>query len=143
MVHCWVEVLTLSLYITRIRTFKTMAQFVVLGCSWVIGLFQLNKDTIVLSYIFTIVNGSQGVFIFLVHCLLNQQVRREYSNWFNRMCRKKKTEAADTSCPIAISQVMVSADDQARMVHCRSEPQPAAVACAALVPPLQCSNTPL
>ncbi|XP_055519834.1 adhesion G protein-coupled receptor E3-like [Leucoraja erinacea] len=80
-----------------------MAQFVVLGCSWVIGLFQLNKDTIVLSYIFTIVNGSQGVFIFLVHCLLNQQVRREYSNWFSRMCKGKKAEAADTSCPIAMS----------------------------------------
>ncbi|XP_032906739.1 adhesion G protein-coupled receptor E3-like [Amblyraja radiata] len=89
---------------SRIRTFKTMAQFVVLGCSWVIGLlFQLNEDTIVLSYIFTIVNVSQGVFIFLVHCLLNQQVRREYSNWFSRMCRRKKAEAADIPSPIAMS----------------------------------------
>ncbi|XP_032906737.1 adhesion G protein-coupled receptor E1-like [Amblyraja radiata] len=88
---------------SRIRTFKTMVQFVVLGCSWVIGLFQLNEDTIVLSCIFMVVNGSQGVFIFLVHCLLNQQVRREYSNWFSRMCLRKKAEVADIPSPIAMS----------------------------------------
>ena len=30
-----------------------------LGISWVIGFFQFNGDTLVLSYIFVIINGSQ------------------------------------------------------------------------------------
>ncbi|XP_078285690.1 uncharacterized protein LOC144610684 [Rhinoraja longicauda] len=61
-----------------------------------------------LSYMFTILNSAQGVFIFLVHCLLNHQVRREYCNLFKRVCQRKKTEASETSSPITISQVTVS-----------------------------------
>ncbi|XP_069815850.1 adhesion G protein-coupled receptor E3-like [Dendropsophus ebraccatus] len=64
---------------TRLLAFKALSQLFILGCTWIIGLFQFGSDSIVASYIFTICNSLQGVYIFIVHCLLNRQVREEYS----------------------------------------------------------------
>ncbi|XP_074917290.1 adhesion G protein-coupled receptor E3-like isoform X2 [Chelonoidis abingdonii] len=66
---------------TRLLTFKAIAQLFILGCTWSLGLFQIGSAKMVMAYLFTIVNSLQGVFIFLVHCLLNRQVREEYRRW--------------------------------------------------------------
>ncbi|XP_065432484.1 adhesion G protein-coupled receptor E3-like isoform X1 [Chrysemys picta bellii] len=66
---------------TRLLTFKAIAQLFILGCTWSLGLFQVSSAKMVMAYLFTIVNSLQGVFIFLVHCLLNRQVREEYRRW--------------------------------------------------------------
>ncbi|XP_067298558.1 adhesion G protein-coupled receptor L3-like [Pseudorasbora parva] len=65
---------------TKIRTFKTLAQFVVLGCSWILGPF--SNDSKILEILFVIVNSQQGTFIFLVYCVLNDEVRQQYRNWW-------------------------------------------------------------
>ncbi|XP_041032873.1 adhesion G protein-coupled receptor E3-like [Carcharodon carcharias] len=80
---------------SRMLTFKAMAQFILLGCSWVFGLFQINEGTIVMSYLFTMLNVVQGIFIFIVYCLLNNKVRREYRMWFNRIWQPKRIETPD------------------------------------------------
>ncbi|XP_046293349.1 adhesion G protein-coupled receptor E2 isoform X3 [Marmota monax] len=54
---------------TRMLTFKAMAHLFILGCTWCLGVLQAP----VMAYLFTIVNSLQGVFIFLVYCLLSQQ----------------------------------------------------------------------
>ncbi|CAM4452154.1 hypothetical protein PO909_016264 [Leuciscus waleckii] len=56
---------------TKNMTFKTLAQFVVLGCSWILGFW---KE---LEILFLILNSQQGTFIFLVYCVLNNQVRHQ------------------------------------------------------------------
>ncbi|XP_042714877.1 adhesion G protein-coupled receptor E3-like [Chrysemys picta bellii] len=66
---------------TRLLTFKAIAQLFILGCTWSLGLFQVGSAKMVMAYLFTIVNSLQGAFIFLVHCLLNRQVREEYRRW--------------------------------------------------------------
>ncbi|XP_032107950.1 adhesion G protein-coupled receptor E1 [Sapajus apella] len=66
---------------TRLLTFKAFAQLFILGCSWVLGLFQFGPVAGVMAYLFTIINSLQGSFIFLIHCLLNHQVREEYKRW--------------------------------------------------------------
>ncbi|OCT90346.1 hypothetical protein XELAEV_18018958mg [Xenopus laevis] len=78
-----------SLKNTRLLAFKALAQLFILGSTWVLGLFQCGTGAIVASYLFTICNSLQGAFIFLVHCLLNQQVREEYRKVFNRLHIKK------------------------------------------------------
>ncbi|KAM9115162.1 adhesion G protein-coupled receptor E3-like [Pangshura tecta] len=65
----------------RLLTFKAIAQFFILGCSWSLGLLQVGPAATVMAYLFTIINSLQGAFIFLVHCLLNCQVREEYRRW--------------------------------------------------------------
>ncbi|XP_070230935.1 adhesion G protein-coupled receptor E4-like [Bos mutus] len=76
-------------------TFKAIAQLFLLGCSWCLGFFlaELIKEPIrsIVAYAFTITNVLQGVYIFLVHCVLNQQVREEYVKWLRSM--RKKTES--------------------------------------------------
>uniref|UniRef100_A0A8C3FGR2 Uncharacterized protein n=1 Tax=Chrysemys picta bellii TaxID=8478 RepID=A0A8C3FGR2_CHRPI len=58
----------------RLLTFKAIAQLFLLGCTWSLGLLQVDPAATVMAYLFTIVNSLQGAFIFLVHCLLNRQV---------------------------------------------------------------------
>ncbi|KAG1940252.1 adhesion G protein-coupled receptor E3-like [Pimephales promelas] len=69
---------------SKIRTFKTLAQFVILGCSWILGFF--TNDRKELEIIFLILNSQQGTFIFLVYCVLNNEVRQQYRKCFRRLC---------------------------------------------------------
>ncbi|XP_004688910.1 PREDICTED: EGF-like module-containing mucin-like hormone receptor-like 4 [Condylura cristata] len=83
---------------TRVMTFKAIAQLFILGCSWSLGFFMVEGvgKTIgsVIAYIFTIINVLQGVLLFVVHCLLNRQVRMEYKKWFSG--KKKGVEMETT-----------------------------------------------
>nr|XP_032639137.1 adhesion G protein-coupled receptor E1 isoform X1 [Chelonoidis abingdonii] len=72
---------------TRLLTFKAIAQVFILGCTWIFGLLQVGPAATVMAYLFTVVNSLQGVFIFLVHCLLSRQVREEYKRRFT--CKPK------------------------------------------------------
>ncbi|KAI4822778.1 hypothetical protein KUCAC02_008306 [Chaenocephalus aceratus] len=56
---CWLIVL------------KILAQFVILGCTWMLGLYQLN---LCFRVLFRILNSQQGTFLFIVHCALNKEV---------------------------------------------------------------------
>ncbi|XP_034513533.1 adhesion G protein-coupled receptor E1 isoform X6 [Ailuropoda melanoleuca] len=69
---------------TRLLTFKAFAQLFILGCSWVLGVFQIGPIASIMAYLFTIINSLQGTFIFVIHCLLNRQVREEYRRWITR-----------------------------------------------------------
>lgn len=86
---------------TKIMTFKAIVQLFVLGCSWGIGLFiffEVGKTVrLIFAYLFTIINVLQGVLIFLVHCLLNRQVRMEYKKWFHRLQRETESESTELS----------------------------------------------
>ncbi|XP_019282971.2 adhesion G protein-coupled receptor E2-like isoform X7 [Panthera pardus] len=76
---------------TRMLTFKATAQLLILGCTWCLGVLQVGPAARVMAYLFTIINCLQGAFIFLVYCLLSQQVREQYGKWF-RGVRKAKAE---------------------------------------------------
>ncbi|CAH2273601.1 adhesion G -coupled receptor E3-like [Pelobates cultripes] len=82
----------------RLLVFKSLAQVFILGCTWFLGYFQFGSGAIVMSYLFTIFNSLQGAFIFLVHCLLNRQVRDEYRKLFRRIHpHKSESEALSNS----------------------------------------------
>ncbi|XP_070604958.1 adhesion G protein-coupled receptor E3-like isoform X2 [Erythrolamprus reginae] len=71
---------------TRSLMFKAMAHVFILGVTWCFGFFQYGNLTKIMAYMFTIFNSIQGIFIFLVHCLLNQKVREAYRHWL--YCKK-------------------------------------------------------
>ncbi|XP_048009715.1 adhesion G protein-coupled receptor E3-like isoform X2 [Megalobrama amblycephala] len=73
---------------TKIMTFKTLAQFVVLGCSWILGFFTNGRKE--LEILFLILNSQQGTFIFLVYCVLNNEVRQQYRKCFRCLCCGRK-----------------------------------------------------
>uniref|UniRef100_A0A8C9PKY3 Adhesion G protein-coupled receptor E2 n=1 Tax=Spermophilus dauricus TaxID=99837 RepID=A0A8C9PKY3_SPEDA len=70
---------------TRVLTFKAMAHLFILGCTWCLGVLQVGSLAPIMAYLFTIINSLQGVFIFLVYCLLSQQVREQYRTWLKRI----------------------------------------------------------
>ncbi|XP_048083157.1 adhesion G protein-coupled receptor E2-like isoform X2 [Ursus arctos] len=74
---------------TRMLTFKATAQLLILGCTWCLGVLQVGPAAIVMAYLFTIVNSLQGIFIFLVYCLLSQQVQEQYKKWFKGIRKTK------------------------------------------------------
>ncbi|KAI1886451.1 hypothetical protein AGOR_G00195890 [Albula goreensis] len=67
---------------TRVMVFKALVQFVILGCPWVLGFFVKNNK--MLEYLFILSVSQQGTFIFLVHCVLNKEVRAQYRTWWKR-----------------------------------------------------------
>ncbi|XP_051722691.1 adhesion G protein-coupled receptor E3-like isoform X2 [Ctenopharyngodon idella] len=73
---------------TKTMTFKTLAQFVVLGCSWILGFFTNGSKE--LEILFLILNSQQGTFIFLVYCVLNNEVRQQYRKCFSLCCGRKQ-----------------------------------------------------
>ncbi|XP_012889655.1 PREDICTED: EGF-like module-containing mucin-like hormone receptor-like 3 [Dipodomys ordii] len=74
---------------TRMLTLKATAQVFILGCTWILGVLQVGPAARVMAYLFTIVNSLQGVFLFLVYCLLSQQVRKQYQKWFTDITKPK------------------------------------------------------
>ncbi|XP_047480433.1 adhesion G protein-coupled receptor L2-like [Penaeus chinensis] len=59
----------------------------VLGTTWVFGLLYLNTSHF-FAYVFTIFNGSQGVMILVLHCLVNDTVREALVNAFPDAIKK-------------------------------------------------------
>ncbi|XP_058031408.1 adhesion G protein-coupled receptor E3-like isoform X2 [Ahaetulla prasina] len=88
---------------TRSLMFKAIAHVFILGVTWCFGFFQYGPLEDIMAYMFTIFNSIQGIFIFLVHCLLNQKVREDYWRWI--YCKKDVippvSEITMTSVPIS------------------------------------------
>ncbi|XP_041091698.1 adhesion G protein-coupled receptor E3-like isoform X1 [Polyodon spathula] len=83
---------------TRLLTFKAIAHCFIMGCSWILGFFQGLEF---FRFVFVIINSLQGPFIFLVHCVLNQQVRVEYRKWFGCIYKQKdSSELTSSAVPI-------------------------------------------
>uniref|UniRef100_A0A674ISZ1 Adhesion G protein-coupled receptor L1 n=1 Tax=Terrapene triunguis TaxID=2587831 RepID=A0A674ISZ1_9SAUR len=56
-----------------------IALLFLLGLTWAFGLLFINKESIVMAYLFTTFNAFQGMFIFVFHCALQKKVHREFS----------------------------------------------------------------
>lgn len=86
---------------TRVMTFKAIAQLFILGCPWGFGFLMVKSvgktAGLIFTYIFTITNVLQGVILFVVHCLLNRQVRMEYKKWLSGVRKGSKLESTDIS----------------------------------------------
>ncbi|KAM9454411.1 adhesion G protein-coupled receptor E3-like [Clarias gariepinus] len=65
---------------TQTLVFKTLLQFVILGCPWALGFFAEGNFIVKIAFLF--LNSQQGTFIFIIHCALNQEVRWQYKQWW-------------------------------------------------------------
>ncbi|XP_028642105.1 CD97 antigen isoform X3 [Grammomys surdaster] len=88
----------------RVLTITAIAQFLVLGCTWGFGLFLFNPHSTWLSYIFTLLNCLQGLFLYVTLCLLNKKVREEYWKWACIVTGNKYTEFNSSSTGTGTSQ---------------------------------------
>ncbi|XP_066511232.1 adhesion G protein-coupled receptor E3-like [Hoplias malabaricus] len=63
---------------------KTLLQFVIIGCSWILGFFTESSDAV--NILFLVLNSQQGTFIFFIHCVLNQKIREHYKTFLCDLC---------------------------------------------------------
>ncbi|XP_029998091.1 adhesion G protein-coupled receptor E3-like [Sphaeramia orbicularis] len=92
---------------TRLIVFKIVAQFFILGCTWILGLYQTN---VFFRVLFIILNSQQGTFLFIVHCLLNKEVREEYMKWLT--CCSKKSEQRSVKDVASVSEDLDKTEEQ-------------------------------
>ncbi|XP_070564242.1 adhesion G protein-coupled receptor L4-like [Ptychodera flava] len=59
----------------------------ILGVTWVIGLLFVGEDSVIMAYIFTVLNAFQGMFIFIFHCFMNERVQKEIGRRIRRSHR--------------------------------------------------------
>ncbi|KAL7845324.1 hypothetical protein AOLI_G00235160 [Acnodon oligacanthus] len=62
---------------------KTMAQFVILGCPWILYV-RISQTVVYILY--EVFLSLQAILIFLIYCVLNQEVRRQYRRWMSTVC---------------------------------------------------------
>ncbi|XP_038641016.1 adhesion G protein-coupled receptor E2-like [Scyliorhinus canicula] len=72
----------------RVFTLTAIGQSVILGSTWIFGAFYIQEATIPMMYIFTILNSFQGMFIFIMHCLMYKKVREAYGRGLAKCFRK-------------------------------------------------------
>ncbi|KAK1153807.1 adhesion G protein-coupled receptor E1-like isoform X2 [Acipenser oxyrinchus oxyrinchus] len=95
----------------QVFTSTAVAQLCILGLMWIFGCFQFDSRSLAMSYIFTVLNSFQGVFIFIMHCLLCKQVRDDYRNLLSTACSAKKYSEFSSTSQSASSQGMKSQHD--------------------------------
>ncbi|XP_044186727.1 adhesion G protein-coupled receptor E1-like [Thunnus albacares] len=93
---------------TRLIVFKILAQFVILGCTWIIGLYKTN---LFFHVLFILMNSQQGTFLFIVHCLLNKEVREEYKRWLTCSCGKDSAVVVEKDVP-SVSEDLDKPEEQ-------------------------------
>ncbi|XP_030634716.1 adhesion G protein-coupled receptor E3-like [Chanos chanos] len=77
---------------SRTMVFKALAQFFILGCPWILG-FSIKYGEGV-EIIFLLLTSQQGTFIFLVHCVLSEEVRKQYKKLWYTLCPHHEISAS-------------------------------------------------
>ncbi|XP_071209538.1 adhesion G protein-coupled receptor E5-like [Salvelinus alpinus] len=99
----------------KVFTVTAVAQLCVLGTMWIFGVFQFQEEgTVVMTYLFTILNSLQGALLFIMHCLLNKTVREEYCKLLSCICtpqKKRYSEVSTTNRSSSQSQGSRSAEN--------------------------------
>ncbi|CAL1541096.1 unnamed protein product [Lymnaea stagnalis] len=54
---------------------NTLMMCPLLGITWLLAVVSWNHDTVIIQYIFALLNSLQGLFICIVHCLLSPQIK--------------------------------------------------------------------
>ena len=75
---------------------------VLMGTTWIIGLFAIGKLTLAFQIIFCVLNTLQGFFIFVFYCARIKDVRNEWKRCFKEWnkCFGCETEVAGLPWPI-------------------------------------------
>ena len=81
---------------------------VIMGLTWVFGVLIVEVEELIpLAYIYTILVGFQGLFIFLTFVVFSEQVRDEYMKWLKAEIKKSDTLSKYFSTKSSLSTAMV------------------------------------
>nr|XP_046262818.1 adhesion G-protein coupled receptor G4 isoform X3 [Scatophagus argus] len=87
---------------SSLRDLKMVASLtVLLGLTWAMGFFSFGPGRVVLMYLFTIFNSFQGFCVFVFHCLMKENVRKQ---WRIHLCcgRFRLSDYSDWSRTVTV-----------------------------------------
>ena len=84
---------------------------VIMGVTWVLGVFALGELTFTFQLLFTIFNSLQGLFIFIFYCALSQDVQKE---WRKLLCGYSDSALTSTGKVSSSSHVKDSSKDSSK-----------------------------
>ncbi|XP_030634747.1 adhesion G protein-coupled receptor E3-like [Chanos chanos] len=98
---------------SRTMVFKALAQFFILGCPWILGFSIKHGEGV--EIIFLLLTSQQGTFIFLVHCVLSEevkqnQVRKQYKKLWYTLCPHHETNEQMTQNVRTVQSTIYSND---------------------------------
>ncbi|XP_077991650.1 adhesion G protein-coupled receptor L3-like [Glandiceps talaboti] len=67
-----------------------------LGLTWLFGAFAINEETVIFQYLFIICNALQGLFIFILHCAMNEEVKQAF-------LKRRRIKASHTGATASLS----------------------------------------
>ncbi|XP_046556587.1 adhesion G-protein coupled receptor D1-like [Haliotis rubra] len=71
----------------------------VLGPTWIVGVFAVNSSTVLFQYIFSLLNGLQGMLVLIFHCLLNEDVMTSWKKKIGLRQSKVHTSEVKVTTP--------------------------------------------
>ncbi|XP_014840130.1 PREDICTED: adhesion G-protein coupled receptor G4 [Poecilia mexicana] len=87
---------------TALQDLRAVASLtVLLGLTWSLGFFSFGPVRVVMMYLFAICNSFQGFFVFVFHCLMKENVRKQ---WKAHLCcgRFRVNETSDWSRSVTV-----------------------------------------
>ncbi|WAR07986.1 AGRD1-like protein [Mya arenaria] len=74
----------------------------VFGLTWIFGVFAINEATLVFQWLYVILNTLQGVMIFVVKCVMDRKIRKEFLECWRR--RTRDVSGFSSSIPNKVSK---------------------------------------
>ncbi|XP_046862950.1 adhesion G-protein coupled receptor G2-like [Xenia sp. Carnegie-2017] len=65
---------------------RSTAILIVLGLTWIFGVFALSDANLIFQYLFAILNSFQGFLVFVFYCLLSSDTRAKYA----KLCQNQR-----------------------------------------------------
>ncbi|XP_063071670.1 adhesion G protein-coupled receptor E3-like [Engraulis encrasicolus] len=96
---------------TRLLLFKIMSQCVILGCPWMLLMIQVSP---VLEFLAASLVSQQGTAIFLIHCLLNPEVRKQYATWWQKRVHSSRKSSGSSSMALSTASQQGSSEAKTR-----------------------------
>ncbi|XP_077977676.1 adhesion G-protein coupled receptor G6-like [Glandiceps talaboti] len=103
---------TTQRYTTTTQLRAAIGLMVLLGLTWGLALFAVNEASLVINYLFAIFNSLQGLFIFIFHCIMKTEVRKQ---WKKTFCCLTGYESTATSSESASAKKYKPSSDKTKL----------------------------
>ena len=101
--------------ITKVRIIASLS--VLMGSTWIFGLFAVGKLTLPFQMIFCALNSLQGFFIFTFYCARNKDVRNEWRHCVARIdqsfrlcCRSSQRKQNESGSDVTMNIYAINRD---------------------------------
>lgn len=101
----------------KIRLIGIIGVFFLLGLTWTMAFLAVGEAGIIFSYLFTIFNSLQGLFIFVFYCLYKKESRENLMQLFCCLQKSEKSEKFNTKFSAEVKDPNKNKDVRSRKAY--------------------------